>query len=172
MVMIVGWGAGETRDRGEIAPLTCPRCRNEVFLHHIESEKEVSLYFIPLVPYGTDEYLACPICHSGLQLKPENRQSVDRMRAATSQFRRGLIGPEPYRARVEQFWQTLGVSPSGTQVVQSPPTVPPPAAMPAQAAAEAARSLGDQLRGLAELHAEGVLTDAEFAETKRRILRL
>ena len=173
MVVIFGWGAGEAQDLGEIAPTTCPNCHNQVFLHHIRSEKRVSLYFIPLVPYGSDEYLACPICRHGLQLRPENRAAVDQMRAATAVFRRGALSQDYYRSKVEAFWATLGVAPSGKQLVHPSPTVPPAgttAARLAAVASPATPSLRDQLEGLAELHADGVLTDDEFAAAKRRVL--
>ena len=176
MVMIVGWGAGEAQDLGEVAPATCPNCHNHVFLHHIRSEKRISLYFIPIVPYGSNEYLACPICRSGLQLRPENRPAVEQMRATTSQFRRGALPQDPYQARVERFWRTLGVGPSGKQVVRPAPTIPSPATVAAQPAnavvPPAGPSLSDRLVGLAKLHADGILTDDEFAAAKRKILQI
>ena len=70
MVVIFGWGAGEAKDLGEIAPTTCPNCRNQVFLHHIRTNKQVSRYFIPMASYGGSEYLSCPICRHGMQLRP------------------------------------------------------------------------------------------------------
>ena len=174
MVMIVGWGAGEARDFGEIAPATCPNCANQVFLHHIRSDKRVSLFFIPLASYGSNEYLACPICRSGLQLRPENRHAVEEMRALTSMIRRGAIDPGIYRSKVEQFWRRLGVDPAGTQRIHPATTVPSPATVAAQPAAAqaqvAAPSLREQLEGLAQLHADGVLSDDEFAAAKRRLL--
>ena len=95
MVVIFGWGGGEAKDLGEIAPTTCPQCHNQVFLHHIRSHKEVSLYFVPLANYGSNEYLACPICLSGMQVAKEQRPSVDRMRAMTVRFRRGGVPADP-----------------------------------------------------------------------------
>ena len=95
------------------------------------------------------------------------------MRAATSTFRRGGLGEDFYRSKVVRFWGTLGVAPSGTQVVHPAPTVPPSRTIPAPPAASAAAgtpSIHDQLTGLAKLHADGVLTDDEFAAAKRRIL--
>ncbi len=176
MVMIVGWGAGEAQDLGEVAPATCPNCHNHVFLHHIRSEKRISLYFIPIVPYGSNEYLACPICRSGLQLRPENRPAVEQMRGVTLQFRRRTLPEDRYQAHVERFWRTLGVGPSGTQVVRPAPTIPSPATVAAQPAhaviPPAAPSLSDRLVGLAKLHADGVLTDGEFAAAKRKVLEI
>jgi hypothetical protein len=40
-----------------------------VFLHHGRSKKSVRLYFVPAVPYGTDDYRVCPVCSRGLQVK-------------------------------------------------------------------------------------------------------
>ena len=173
MVVIFGWGSGEAQDLGEVAPTTCPNCHNAVFLHHIRSEKRVSLYFIPLVPYGSNEYLACPICRHGLQLQPERRAAVDSMRASTLSMRRGALRQDLYQSMVEQFWRALGVAPSGQQVVHPAPTAPPSgttAARPAAVAAPGTPSLSEQLEGLAKLHADGVLTDDEFAAAKRRLL--
>jgi uncharacterized protein YbaR (Trm112 family) len=173
MVVIFGWGAGEAQDLGEVAPAVCPNCHNHVLLHHIRSDKRVTLYFIPLVPYGTDEYLACPICRHGLQLRPENRPAVDRMRAATSLMRKGALRQDYYQTQVEIFWRMIGVAPSGEQVLHPTPTVPqsgPGQGAPAPSAPPAAPSLAAQIEGFARLHADGVLTDDEFATAKRRLL--
>ena len=166
MVLIFGWGAGKAQDLGEVAPTTCPICHNEVFLHQVKSDKSFSLYFIPLASYGSDEYLVCPICHNGLQVDPAKRPAVGRMRASTQAFRRRAMTLEAYQPMVDQFWRELGVDPSGAQVLRSASTVPPPVE-PTQAAASA---LARRLEGLGKLHADGVLTDEEFAAAKRRLL--
>jgi uncharacterized protein YbaR (Trm112 family) len=133
MVLIFGWGAGEAQDLGEVVPVTCPNCHNDVFLHHIRSEKRVSLYFVPVAPYGSDEYLACPICRQGLQLQAGQRPTIDRMRAATASFRRGNV-PEPfYRDTVRGFWASLGIGPSAGQLIQPPASIPPPRSTSASA---------------------------------------
>jgi uncharacterized protein YbaR (Trm112 family) len=176
VVVIFGWGEGQAKDLGEVAPATCPNCRNSVFMHHIRTEKRMSLYFIPLVPYGSNEYLACPICKQGLELRPEQRGAVNEMRSATRVFRRGGVDEGYYLGSVAQFWRRIGMSPAGRQVVQPPGSIPtgPPAApaspaAPARATAPGA-SLAEQLAGLGELHASGVLTDDEFEGAKRRLL--
>lgn len=179
MVLIFGWGAGKAQDLGEVAPTTCPNCHNQVFLHHIKSDKKISLYFIPIVPYGSDEYLACPICKAGIQLQATQRDAVTRMKGMTSAFRRQALSQAAYQPAVDQFWRGLGVNPSGQQVLQPTATIPPPAAAPpaparapAPPAASAAPSVADRLADLGKLHATGVLTDDEFAAAKRRLLGL
>jgi hypothetical protein len=59
-MVIFGFGPGKQEDLGEVAPVVCPNCHNQVLLHHVRSKKRFSLYFVPVVPYGTDDYLVCP----------------------------------------------------------------------------------------------------------------
>ena len=145
MVLIFGWGGGKSQDFGEVAPTTCPVCHNEVFLHHVKSDKSFSLYFIPLATYGSDEYLVCPICHNGLQLDPGKRGAVGVMRANTQAFRQRTMTLEAYRPLVDRFWRELGLDALGTQVLRPTATVPPPA----DSAQAATSGLARRLEGLA-----------------------
>jgi uncharacterized protein YbaR (Trm112 family) len=120
MVLLFGFGPGEARDLGEVAPVACPNCHNNVFLHHLQSKKAVRLYFVPVVPYGTDEYLLCPICNRGLQLKNGQQAAVGAMQSATAAFRDGRTTPEAYQVQTANFWRQLGVAPTGAQVLQPP----------------------------------------------------
>ena len=170
MILIVGWGSGVTQDLGETVPVVCPNCHNHVFLHEIRSNKSISVYFVPVVPYASNAYLACPICRFGLQLKPDQVATAETMRARTGRFRRGLE-PEPgYRVAVDRFLRTVGVAPSGAQVLAPPPAIPPPAAVGQVAPPAPASSLADQLASLARLRGDGLLTEDEFATAKRRLL--
>lgn len=164
MVIVFGWGGGEAKDLGEIAPTTCPNCRNQVFLHHIRSQKHVSLYFVQMANYGTNEYLACPICRHGIHIGPQQHAALASMRAATGLYRRGGLAEDAYRATAERFWAGLGVVPAGAPNLRATDTIPAPAT------ARAEPSLAEQLDDLGQLHADGVLTDDEFAVAKRRLL--
>jgi hypothetical protein len=174
MVVIFGWGGGSTKDLGEVAPTTCPRCRNQVFLHHVRSDKQFSLYFVPLASYGANEYLLCPVCRNGIQVQAANRQAITSMESATRLFRRGGLALESYQGQVARFWAQLGVDAGGAQVLQAAPTIPPPATAGPDAgqtpAPAAPASLAEQLAGLAQLRADGILTGDEFAAAKRRLL--
>jgi hypothetical protein len=166
MVVIFGWGAGNSMDFGEVAPTTCPNCYNEVFLHHVRSDKTFSLYFIPIASYGSNEYLICPICHTALKLELGRQSAVARMRGATAAFRNRTMTIETYQPMVEQFWRELGIDPTGAQVLHPSPTLPEPM----EAGEAGSTSLATRLEGLGKLHADGVLTDEEFAAAKRRLL--
>jgi Short C-terminal domain/zinc-ribbon family len=166
MVVIFGWGHGQAEDRGEVVPIVCPRCHNQVFLHEIKSDKQVSLFFVPLASYGTDLYLACPICHAGAAIDATHRPSVDSMLTATRAFRAGRLPADAYRVRAQAFLVTMGFTAPSV-----PAGIPPSGASPAPSpAASAASVLSDRLASLAKLHADGVLDDEEFSAAKRRLL--
>ena len=85
-------------------------------------------------------------------------------------------------AQVERFWRQLGVNPAGQQLAApATPRYPVPAqpATPVRTAAPAPRAPPaaadptpwiSHLHQLAQLHDQGVLSDAAYAAAKRRIL--
>jgi hypothetical protein len=186
MVLVFGFGPGSPEDQGEVAPCVCPNCHNQVFLHHVRSKKSVRLYFVPVVPYGTDNYLVCPVCSRGLQLSSAQLGRVRAMASATASFRAGRLAQAGYMAQAERFWQQLGVNPAGQQLSAparppapgpAPPAAPVITAVPAAPAAAASPAADDQapwishLHQLAQLHSQGVLSDADYAAAKRRVLQ-
>jgi hypothetical protein len=180
-MVIFGFGAGHPDDLGEVAPCVCPNCHNQVFLHHVRSKKSVSLYFVPVVPYGTDDYLVCPVCSRGLQLSSPQLRYVRSMSSATTSVRAGRLTQAQYQAQVERFWRQLGVNPAGQQLATpaSPGAAPAQPAIPVKAPAPVQpppvtandqTSWIAQLHKLSQLHDQGVLSDAAFAAAKQRIL--
>ena len=178
MVVIFGFGRGSPEDQGEVAPCVCPNCHNQVFLHRVRSKKSVRLYFVPVVPYGTDDYLVCPVCSRGLQVKDAQLRHVRSMSSATASFRAGRLPQARYMAQVERFWRQLGLDPAGQQLVTAAQPGAPVPAQPGRPVRTAASSpaADDQeswishLHQLAQLHDQGVLSDADYAAAKRRIL--
>ena len=67
--------------------------------------------------------------------------------------------------RQAERWSRQGESPYGQQAYEEPPPPPPPA----PAAAPAADPI-EQLKELAALKEQGILTDQEFAAQKAKIL--
>ena len=182
MVVIFGFGAGSPEDQGEVAPCVCPNCHNQVFLHHVRSKKSVRLYFVPVVPYGTDDYLVCPVCSRGLQVSGAQLPHIRSMSAATASFRAGRLSEAGYMAQAERFWHQLGVNPAGQPPASASPGAPAPA-QPAARAGPAAPTPAappatddqtpwiSQLHKLVQLHDQGVLSDAAYTAAKQRILQ-
>ncbi|HEX3388232.1 MAG TPA: hypothetical protein VHT94_04260 [Streptosporangiaceae bacterium] len=188
MVVFFGFGPDKQEDLGEVAPTVCPNCHNQVFLHHVQSKKSVRLYFVPVMPYGTDDYLVCPICSRGLQVGKAQLPHVRSMSRAAASFRAGRLTEAQFLAQVERFWRRLGVNSAGQQLLtpaspgSSAPARPAAAAQPAAFGGSAApappppAASGDQtswisqLGELAQLHDQGVLSDDHYEAAKRRIL--
>jgi hypothetical protein len=157
-----------------------------VFLHLVRSKKSVRLYFVPVVPYGTDNYLVCPVCSRGLQVNDTQLRHVRSMSSATASFRAGRLSQARYMAQAERFWRQLGVNPAGQQLATpaspgAPVPVPPATSVRSAAPAPPPPPAADvdvddrvswisQLHQLAQLHNQGVLSDAAYAAAKRRIL--
>ena len=106
--MIFGFGPGNPDDLGEVALCVCTNCHNQVFLHHVRSKKSVRLYFVPVVPCGTDDYLVCPACSRGLQVSNAQLRYIRSVSDATASFRAGRLTEARYRAQVERFWSVAG----------------------------------------------------------------
>ena len=173
MVLIFGWGSSGAQDRGEVAPLRCPNCHNDVYMHAVKSSKELSLYFIPLVPYASDEYLSCPICRAGIKLQPAHRPAVTSMIASTRLWRSNAMAPDDYERRTRFFWSQLGMAPEhvvmpGAHALSPHPSAVTHALLPAPTAPTPA----DRVADLARLRDDGILTDEEFTAAKRRLLGL
>lgn len=187
MVVIFGFGPGKQEDQGEVAPGVCPNCHNQVFFHHVRSKKSVRLYFVPVVPYGTDDYLVCPVCSRGLQISGAQLPHIRSMSSASASFRVGRLTEAQYMAQVERFWRQFGVNPAGQQILTpagpdaTAPAQPATRAQPASPLASAPQpppvaadddtSWIGQLRKLAQLHDQGVLSDADYEAAKRRLLQ-
>ena len=188
MVVIFGFGPGKQEDLGEAVQIVCPNCHNQVVLHHVRSKKTVRLYFVPVVPYGTDDYLVCPVCSRGMQLSQAQVPHVASVKRATAAFRAGRLSEADYAAQADRFWRAMGVHVTGQPVAPGGPAAaapaPPPPVAPAPPPAPAAppaaaqpspagadeKSWMAQLQKLAKLHEEGVLSDAHYESAKRRIL--
>ena len=174
MVVIMGWGDSRANDRGEVAPTTCPKCHNDVFMHEVHSEKQFSLYFVPLSSYGGKEYLLCPICHFGLAVQPGQKQTIDKMRAATAVFRRGRVPADGYRATVDEFWTIIGRNNHGQQLLRAPASLGGPSVTQVTPTTTPrpgpAPDLANKLADLGKLRNDGVLTDAEFSAAKKKLL--
>jgi len=98
------------------------------------------------------------------------------MRAATAVYRRGGVAPQAYRGTVDQFWSVMGRDSGGRQMLTTPASLA--GAAPQSKAARGtptprpgpAPDLASKLADLGKLRTDGVLTEAEFAAAKKKLL--
>jgi len=176
-VLIFGFGPGKAKDLGPVVRTLCPYCHNDVLLHHVRSKKAIRLYFVPVVPYGTDEYLLCPVCTRGMQISRDQQSAVGAMKALTAQHEAGQVSEAVYAERLASFWQQLGLQPSGPTAPPPAPTSPTASTPPSSAPVPpdpfhdaGERDWVAQLEDLERLHREGILSDDQFEAAKGRLL--
>ena len=85
-MIIFGWGGGRPKDHGPAVPQECRSCARSAHLHYFTVTKWFRFYFIPLIPYRTRHFLACPSCTAATELKTgaERRQAQRSVRTSRS----------------------------------------------------------------------------------------
>lgn len=105
-MIVFGWGGGRVKDHGQAPPQRCPSCGHDGFLHYFTVTKWFRLYFIPIIPYSTKHFLACPLCTAGAELTTAaERERVHTLVATTASLNSGLLAPGSY---AEQVRSALG----------------------------------------------------------------
>ena len=123
---------------------------------------------MPVVPYGTDEYLLCPVRTRGVAVSAEQHATVGTMIGTTKAFREGRVPQATYQDDVDRFWSGIGLAAPGTGPAKTATSVPAPNP-PVVAAAEGS-SMAERLAQLDQLHQAGELADEEFAAVKARVI--
>ena len=90
MFFIFGFGHRKFSRKGVVKG-NCARCNNQVDKELIKATSYFTLFFVPLIPYGTKHLLVCPICRDSAELSKE-------------EFERMAGGLEPYPVAQEQAY--------------------------------------------------------------------
>lgn len=72
MFVIFGWNHQEVTSIGPVYQHQCPNCHNTEFWHLSKISKYFTLFFIPVFPYGSDNWYYCPTCNYSLKLERED----------------------------------------------------------------------------------------------------
>jgi hypothetical protein len=93
-----------------VVPITCPNCRNDVFLHYYISSRWFSLFFQPVFPYKRRHLLLCPICGRGAEMSREQRATARHLVAYTASFHASSEeGKEHYAELAAEFLKSLAL---------------------------------------------------------------
>jgi hypothetical protein len=132
-LIIFGWGGGKAKNRGPAVPQTCQSCGHDGFLHYFTVTKWFRLYFIPIIPYSTRHFLACPVCTAGTELETSaERQRVHALVATTASLNSGLLGPDAYAEQIRNAFGHASPAPAlpPTPKIEPPRTPTQPSATP------------------------------------------
>ena len=77
--MFIIFGAGENiKEQFSLAKSDhCFHCNNTTRWTATKVQKHISLFFMPVLPYKTKYYIACPICNKGQEV---SEQEFERLR--------------------------------------------------------------------------------------------
>ena len=68
MFFIFGWGHLTRKQYDSGIERECPQCHNPARMILLHVKKWFTFFFIPVIPYGTEYFLACPTCGHALML--------------------------------------------------------------------------------------------------------
>jgi transcription elongation factor Elf1 len=68
---IFRWGRETLKKFGPVEKTSCNNCNNELGLHLQKVTSWITLFSIPIIPYGMKYLLACSVCGRSLELEKE-----------------------------------------------------------------------------------------------------
>ena len=102
-----GWGGGPPKDFGPTVPSTCTNCQNQTVLHYVRTKKWFRLFFIPVFPYESQEYLLCPVCTRGITLNKEQAAMAMDVAHTYDAWHAHQISDDEYNTRASRLLQSV-----------------------------------------------------------------
>jgi ribosomal protein S27AE len=81
MFFVFGWGHQTRKQFDPGIERQCPQCHNHVRMALLNLKKWFTFFFIPVIPYGSEYFLACPTCGHAVKL---NKAQFDELRHGTT----------------------------------------------------------------------------------------
>jgi hypothetical protein len=101
-MIIFGWGYTKRRNFGPVLKQLCTNCHNETHWHLHRVSIWFTLFFIPVFPYSTTMFLACPVCTSGVELNKNDFERIRPIAEANERFVQGKITEEEHTRLISQ----------------------------------------------------------------------
>ena len=85
--MFIIWGfTKRTKQLGFVGYYHCSRCNNDGNWQLMKIVSWFTIFFIPVIPYHTEYYVYCPVCHSATKVsKQEANEILARQRQGNAQ---------------------------------------------------------------------------------------
>ena len=81
MFIIWGFGKKTVKSYGLMPIRACGRCNNQIQYEILKVTTWFTLFFIPIIPYRTERFLVCPICHAAQEVSKEDFERLLAMMA-------------------------------------------------------------------------------------------
>ena len=72
MFFLFGWGHRTVKNFGQTLIQKCHICSHTSHFSLVKTTDWFTIFFIPLIPYETKNYLECPVCKNAFELENEN----------------------------------------------------------------------------------------------------
>lgn len=102
MFFFFGWGKKTVKEFGEVIPTNCAKCNNKVYLKLVSVTKWFTLFFIPVIPYQSQNLLLCNICQNGYELNKEQFEKAKQMAQYTSEFKNDTMDIDTYKKYLDE----------------------------------------------------------------------
>lgn len=108
MFFLFGWGHRTKKDYGQTLPMVCPNCNNKCFWKLLHIKTWFSLFFIPVIPYESKNYLLCEVCSQGIELKESQIGKAKEANELTLSFLNKAISEDQYKIKLKEI-DLLGI---------------------------------------------------------------
>jgi hypothetical protein len=102
MFFIFGWNHQESTSYGPVEQHKCENCHNTEYWHLDKISKYFTLFFIPIIPYDSDNWFHCPICNYGIKLDKDEFQNYKSIAEINSAFLEKKISDEDRIKQLEE----------------------------------------------------------------------
>ena len=100
MFFVFGWRTGKPEDYGACMPAQCNRYGNESLWHLLHTQSWFTLFFIPLIPYNSRHYLACPICMNAEEIHGSQVEEMKALCESAKKLQDKLISTDEFLEKV------------------------------------------------------------------------
>lgn len=102
MFILFGWGKRTHTDHGPTLPVNCPTCHNQTYWRYKHYRTWFTLFFIPVIPYGSDHYLLCDICQQGIVLNEQQREPARVLAGHTGMYLAQQMSLPDYETKLSE----------------------------------------------------------------------
>ena len=103
MFFIFGWNNVKTKDYGPSLLLHCGHCDNVEIFHHVKISKWFSLFFVPIFPYESDEFIICPICSSAYPINERREEYVEKGKKLYLDYEQDKISEKDFISKMNYY---------------------------------------------------------------------